>query len=207
MKILIFGATGTIGRELVTQALEKGHTVTAFVRDQSKLAINHASLKFIEGDVMDTAPVDQAVVDHDAVLVALGAGMSGQVRSTGTCNIVRAMQESDVRRLVCLSSLGVGDSCDNLNFFWKYIMFGMLLRAAYADHISQEDYVIHSGLDWTIVRPAAYTDGKRTGSYKHGFPGTEKGLKLKISRADVADFILTQLVDDSYLRMTPGVSY
>ena len=207
MKVLIFGATGTIGRELVTQALEMGHSVTGVARDPSKLAISHASLEMIEGDVMDLAPVDRAVAGHDAVLVALGAGSKGQVRSTGTRNIIQAMQKSGVRRLVCLSTLGVGDSRGNLNFLWKYVMFGMLLRAAFADHVSQEDHVIRSGLDWTIVRPAAYTDGERTGNYRHGFPATEKRLKLKISRADVSDFILTQLADDSYIRMTPGVSY
>jgi putative NADH-flavin reductase len=207
MKILIFGATGTIGRELVTQALELGHTVTAFARDPSKLAISNANLQIFEGDVMDSASVDRVVVGHEAVLIALGAGISGQVRSTGTRNIIKAMQNSGVRRLICLSSLGVGDSRGNLNFFWKYLMFGMLLRAAFADHISQEDHVIGSGLDWTIVRPAAYTDGERTGSYRHGFPGTEKGLKLKISRADVAEFVLNQLTDNSYIRMTPGISY
>ena len=207
MKVLIFGATGTVGRELVTQALEMGHTVTAFARDPSKLAIGHASLEIIEGDVMDSAAVDRAVAGHDAVLIALGAGSKGQVRSTGTRNIIQAMQKSGTRRLVCLSTLGVGDSRGNLNFLWKYIMFGMLLRAAFADHVTQEDDVIRSGLDWTIVRPAAYTDGERTGDYRHGFPATEKGLKLKISRADVADFVLTQLANDSYIRMTPGVSY
>ena len=206
MKVLIFGATGTVGRELVTQGLEKGHIVVAFVRDPSKLAISHANLEIIEGDVLDSAAVDLAVAGHDAVLIALGAGSKGQVRSTGTRNIIQAMQKSGARRLVCLSTLGVGDSNGNLNFFWKYIMFGMLLRAAFADHVSQEDQVIRSGLDWTIVRPAAYTDGERTGNYRHGFPATEKGLKLKISRADVADFVLAQLTDDSYIRMTPGVS-
>ena len=207
MKVLIFGATGTVGRELVTQALEMGHTVTAFARDPSKLAISHASLEIIEGDVMDSAAVDRAVAGHDAVLIALGAGSKGQVRSTGTRNIIQAMQKSGTRRLVCLSTLGVGDSRGNLNFLWKYVMFGMLLRAAFADHVSQEDHVIRSGLDWTIVRPAAYTDGERTGDYRHGFPATAKALKLKISRADVADFVLTQLADNSYVHMTPGVSY
>jgi len=207
MKVLIFGATGTVGRELVTQALEMGHTVTAFARDPSKLEIKHPSLEIIEGDVMDSALVDRAVAGHDAVLVALGAGIKGQVRSTGTRNIIQAMQKSGTRRLVCLSTLGVGDSRGNMNFLWKYVMFGMLLRAAFADHVSQEEHVIRSGLDWTIVRPAAYTDGERTGNYRHGFPATAKSLKLKISRADVADFVLTQLADDSYIRMTPGVSY
>jgi uncharacterized protein YbjT (DUF2867 family) len=159
MKILIFGATGTIGRELVTQALELGHTVTAFARDPSKLAISNANLQIFEGDVMDSASVDRVVVGHEAVLIALGAGISGQVRSTGTRNIIKAMQNSGVRRLICISSLGVGDSRGNLNFFWKYLMIGMLLRAAFADHISQEDHVIASGLDWTIVRPAGLKRG------------------------------------------------
>ncbi len=207
MKVLIFGATGTVGRELVTQAFEMGHTVTAFARDPSKLEINHPSLEIIEGDVMDPALVDRTVVGHDAVLVALGAGIKGQVRSTGTRNIIQAMQRNNVRRLVCLSTLGVGDSRVHLNLYWKYIMFGMLLRAAFADHVAQEEYVIQSGLDWTIVRPAAYTDGERTGNYRHGFPATAKGLKLKISRADVADFVLAQLTDNSYVHKTPGVSY
>jgi len=104
---------------------------------------------------------------------------------------VQAMQRNGVRRLVCLSTLGVGDSRANMNFYWKYIMFGMLLHGAFADHVSQEKHVIRSGLDWTIVRPATYTDGERTGNYRHGFSATAKALKLKISRADVAGFVLT----------------
>ena len=147
------------------------------------------------------------MVGHDAVLVALGAGIKGQVRSTGTRNIIQAMQRNGVRRLVCLSTLGVGDSRVHMNFYWKYIMFGMLLRGAFADHVSQEEHVIRSELDWTIVRPAAYTDGEHAGNYRHGFPATAKELKLKISRADVADFVLTQLADNNYVHMTPGISY
>jgi len=95
----------------------------------------------------------------------------------------------------------------SLNVFWKIIMFGFLLRRAYADHVSQEDCVKQSQLDWTIVRPAAFTDGDRTGKYRHGFSGTDKALKLKISRADVADFMLKQLTDRTYLYKTPGLSY
>ena len=207
MKVLIFGATGTVGRELVTQALEMGHTVTAFARNTSKLVVKHPSLEIIEGDVMHSSLVDQSVTGHDAVLVALGAGMKGRVRSMGTRNIIQAMQEKNVRRLICVSTLGVGDSRVHLDFFWKYIMFGMLLRAAFADHVAQEEHVIRSSLDWTIVRPAAYTGGQRTENYRHGFSPTAKGLKLKISQADVAHFVVRQLTDDSYVHKTPGVSY
>jgi uncharacterized protein YbjT (DUF2867 family) len=86
-------------------------------------------------------------------------------------------------------------------------MFGLLLRQAYADHVLQEEYVMKSDLDWTIIRPAAFTDGPRTGVYQHGFSGAAEGLTLKISSADVADFLLWQLAEDTYLHKTPGLSY
>ncbi|MDQ3658237.1 MAG: SDR family oxidoreductase [Actinomycetota bacterium] len=207
MKVLIFGATGSVGSHLVEQALGQGHDVTTFVRDPAKLGDARAEVRILRGDVMDAAAVEGAVAGQDAVLCSLGAGRKGEVRSAGTLNIVRAMKKEGVRRLVCQTTLGVGDSSGNLNFFWKHIMFGLLLREAFADHERQEDYVRQSGLDWTLVRPGAFADGKRTGVYRHGFPGTEKGISLKISRADVADFMLKQLVDDTYVRATPGLSY
>jgi putative NADH-flavin reductase len=207
MKVAIFGSTGTIGLQLVEQALEYGHIVTVFVREPSKLITKHANMKVIQGDVMDFASVEQAVAGQDAVLCSLGAGSKGSVRSEGTRNIVGAMEKAGVRRFICLSTLGVGDSWGNLSFFWKYIMFSGLLRHAYADHVLQEDCVKQSHLDWTIVRSGAFTNGQRTGVYRHGFPGTDKTRKLEISRADVADFMLKELNDDTYLRMTPGLAY
>lgn len=207
MKLLIFGSTGSIGRHLVNQALEQGHSVTAFARDAAKVDITHDNLQVALGDVMDPASVEKAVHGHEAVLCSLGAGRKGTVRSEGTRNIIDAMEKVGVKRFICQSTLGVGDSRGNLNFFWKYIMFGFLLRPAYADHVSQESFVRQSSLDWTIVRPGAFSDGERTGRYRHGFPGTDKGTKLSISRADVADFMLKQLNDDTYLHKTPGLSY
>jgi len=207
MKLLIFGSTGSIGCQLVKQALEQGHTVTAFARDPAKFDIKHTNLQVVQGDAMDLASVEKAVQDQEAVLCSLGAGRKGTVRSEGTRNIIRAMEKAGVRRLICQTTLGVGDSRGNLDFFWKYIMFGMFLRPMYADHVLQENYVKQSRLDWTIVRPGAFTDGNRTGEYRHGFPGTDKTTKLKISRADVADFMLKQLTDDTYLHKTPGLSY
>lgn len=207
MNVLIIGSTGTIGRELVKQALASGHAVTAFVRDPAKLQIADQKLTVARGDVMDQASIEQVMPGKDAVLCALGAGAKGGVRAAGTLNIIEVMQKCGVRRLACLSSLGVGESRANLNFLWKHIMFGLLLRRAFADHVAQERHVKESGLDWTLVRPGAYTDGERTGDYRHGFPPTATDLKLKISRADVADFMLNQLTDDHYIHMTPGISY
>ena len=207
MRLIIFGSTGSVGRLLVEQALQDNHVVTAFLRDPGKLTITHTNLKIIRGDVLDYQSVEKAMKNQEVVLCTLGAGSKGTVRAEGTRNIVRAMESNGVKRLICQSTLGAGNSKANLNFFWKHIMFGMLLKQAYMDHELQENYVIQSKLDWTIVRPAAFTDGSRTGNYRHGFGPHEKGLTLKISRADVADFILNQVAQNTYLRKTPGQSY
>ncbi len=207
MNVIIFGATGTLGRHLVTNALQTGHHVTAFARRPDALDISHPSLTRVAGDVLDRDAVAAAIPGHDAVLIALGSGRKGGVRADGTQHVIEAMKQAGLSRLICLSTLGAGDSRPLLNFFWKRIMFGMLLAPAYADHQAQEALVRKSGLDWTIVRPGAFSDGPATGDYRHGFPATAKNLALKISRADVAGFMVRQLQDMSYLRQTPGLSY
>lgn len=209
MKLTIFGATGTVGRQVVAQALDQGHWVTAFARQPTKLDIQHPRLQLVQGDVMDLPTVKQAVQGQDAVVCVLGSGkkLTGTVRSEGTRQIIRAMEQTGVRRLICQSTLGAGDSWGSLNFYWKYIMFGLILKNVFADHEKQENYVRQSQLDWTIVRPGAFADGAYTGHYRHGFPGTDKTSQLKISRADVADFILKQLADQTYLYKTSSLSY
>lgn len=207
MKIIVFGATGTIGQHVIQQAISGGHEVTAFARDTSKITLNHLKLVKVAGDVMNPESVNTIMPGHDVVIVVLGAGRKGGVRAVGTRNVINAMKAHGLKRLICQSSLGVGDSRVNLNFFWKYIMFGLLLRPAYADHELQEQYVRESELDWTIVRPGAFCDGKRTGNYHHGVLGIETNLALKVSRADVADFLLKQVSDLRYLHQSPGLSY
>ena len=207
-KLLIFGATGGTGRELVKQALEQGYMVTAFVRNPSKLGIEHKNLNTFQGDVTDFEAVKRAVKDCEAVLSALGAPakVKDNVRSNGTRNIIRAMEENGIKRFVCMTTLGIGDSREILPFYFKYLIVPFILKDAFADSERQENLIMQSNLDWTIVRPANLTDGERTGTYQHGF-GTDARTKIKISRADVADFMLKQLNDDKYLRKTPGISY
>lgn len=209
MKLLIFGSTGGTGRQLVEQALEQGHQVTAFVRDPAKLNLHHPHLKLVQGDVLDPSSVERAVQGQEVVVCALGTGhkLTGTIRSEGTQQIIQAMEKAGVRRLICQSTLGAGDSWGSLNFFWKFFMFGFLLRTVLADHEHQENAVRHSCLDWTLIRPGSLVDGARTGQYQYGFPGTDRTTKLKISRADVADFILKQLVDDSFIHKAPSLSY
>lgn len=209
MKLLIFGSTGGTGRELLEQALQQGHYVSAYVRNPAKLKdIRHSRLRVVRGDVLDPAVVENTVAGQEAVLSTIGAGAKRTtLREDGTRNIVEAMEKAGVRRLICQSSLGVGDSRANLPFFTKYIIVSIFLRHAFADHERQETIVKQSSLAWTIVRPPHLTDGPRTGVYRHGFTTADKRIKGKISRADVADFMLTQLTDDTYLHQTPGLSY
>lgn len=205
MHITVFGATGSIGRLLVTHALEAGHDVTAFTRDASRVTVSHDRLEVVEGDVTDPAGCLPAVKGADAVVVALGAGRKGEVRTAGTRAVVEAMTQSGGGRLVCQSTLGVGSSRANLDLLWKYVMFGLLLRPAYADHVGQERVVEESDLAWTIVRPSAFVD-ESPGPVRHGFDGSESGLLLKIGRADLAAFLLAQVEDETYLCRSVSVS-
>lgn len=210
MRITVLGATGTVGRVVVEQALADGHQVVALVRDASRVDPahrDHAGLELVTGDATDHDDVACAVKGSDAVVVALGAGRGGGVREAGTRAAVAAMRETGVDRLVCVSTLGAGDSRANLDFVWKRVMFGLVLRKAYADHQRQEQVVRDSGLSWTLVRPGAFTDGPRTGDYRHGFGPDARGLALKISRADVADFVVRELGLGRYVHAAAALSY
>lgn len=208
MKVIVFGATGTIGRLTVERMLADGHDVTAFARQPQKLDITSRNLSLFAGDATDPAQVAEAVKGHEAVVIAIGAGMSRSslIRSQGTMNVIQAMQEHGVKRLIVQSTLGAHDSWGNLNFFWKRIMFGALLRPVFKDHELQEQLVRASGLDWTIVRPSAFTDDPARGTFQVGFDGKERNLSLKIPRGDVAAFLTKQLADRTFRRQAVAIS-
>ncbi len=209
MKLVIFGATGKVGRNLVRQAIKEGHEVTAFVRNPDRLGNIDANLRVVKGDVLDPAAVRDAVRDQDGVLCALGMPLFNNdgLRAKGTEIIVRIMKETGVKRLVCLSGLGAGDSWDVLPFHYKFLIFPLMMRRVYADHERQEDIVRKSTLDWIIVRPGNLIEGDETGRYRHGFTAKDEKPKLKISYADVADFMLKQSGDNTYLHQAPCLSY
>ncbi len=209
-KIIVFGPTGSVGQHVVSQALQTENHITVFCRNKLNLQLtDHPNLSIIEGDVYNKEEVTNALIGQQIVIIALGSGKSRKstVRSEGTKNIIAGMKKNAVTRLICQTTLGNGDSLKNLNFFWKYVMFGWFLKQVFLDHELQEKYVRDSDLNWTIVRPGAFTDGEKTGNYKHGFSPDDRTLKLKISRADVADFILKQTISENYLLKTPGISY
>lgn len=207
MRVVVFGATGTVGKLAVEQLLKEGHEVTAFARHPEKLELEDDNLHLAAGDAMDAQAVKRAVDGQDAAVITIGAGMSRKslIRSQGTLNVIQAMQALGVRRLIVQSTLGARESWGNLNFFWKRIMFGALLRPVFLDHELQERLVEASGLDWTIVRPSAFTDEPATGDFKVGF-GADTILQLKIARADVAAFLTRQLSDPRFMRRAVGIS-
>ena len=199
MNLAIFGATGKTGLELVKQALEHGHTVTAFVRDPDRLAIENKRLTIVVGDVFEPSNVTQAIQGQDAVICALGAGNDMKkttVRTIGTINIIKGMQENNVKRLLVVTAMGVGDSWDTLSLLNKFF-FAVLLKSSREDHEAQEAAVIDNGLDWTIVRPSGLTDTPRTGVYEVGENILAK--TSRISRADVADLILKELEQNALI--------
>ena len=110
MKVIVFGATGTVGRLAVEELLKAGHSVTAFARAPQKLGQTNPKLRLVAGDAMRQSDVSAAVLGQDAVVVTLGAGMSRKstIRSQGTMNIIKAMQAHGVRRLIAQSTLGNG---------------------------------------------------------------------------------------------------
>ncbi len=209
-KILIIGATGGTGRQLVLQALERGFSVTALVRDSAKLGIEQPNLRIVQGDVLDYASVESAVQGQEAVISALGHKKyfgPSRILSEGTKNILRAMEGEDVWRFICQTSLGIGDSAGLMGLYYTFIVVPFVVPFYFWDKTKQEQLIAASKLDWVIVRPGQLTNGERRGSYRHGANIGNYISTVSISRSDVADFILNQLTEDTYLGMAPGISY
>jgi putative NADH-flavin reductase len=208
-RVLVVGATGGTGRQLVAQALERGFAVTALVRDPARLAVVHPRLTVMRGDVLDQTSVDAAVRGQEAVVSALGHKRyypPNRILSEGTRNLLRAMETHGVHRFVCETSLGVGDSAGRLGMYYTFFTIPVVLPFYYWDKTRQEQLIAASRVEWVIVRPGLLNNGAKRGRYRHGRVGSFLWT-VRISRADVADFMLNQLSSDTYLRTAPGVCW
>jgi putative NADH-flavin reductase len=208
VKLAVFGAAGRTGLQLVEQALSQGHDVTAVAR-RPPAAPQHERLSWRAGDVLDAQAVKAATVGQDAVLCAIGTANVPDTRvlSDGTANIVAGMREAGVRRLVLETTLGVGDSRAQAGFFYIHVLVPLAFRHAFVDKHRQEDVVRKSGLDWVIVRATRLSNGPRTGRYRVGTQLSLSPFTAHVSRADVADFMLKQVSDPSWLGQAVGISY
>ena len=208
MNLLIIGATGGTGRQLVTQALERGHQVTALVRRPPRAAPRPA-LTPVVGDVLDPGSLDRAIHGQEAVLSALGHKRwlaPSRILSEGTRNLIAAMTRHGVQRFVCETALGISDAWWQMGLYYTLFVRPVILPFYFRDKVRQEAVIRASGLAWTIVRPGMLTNGPPRGRYRHG-PRVGHWLwTVRISRADVAAFMLDQLTDRRYVRATVGVA-
>ena len=205
MKVLVLGATGGTGRLIVRDAVAKGHSVVALVR--SKASADLPGARMIEGDARDGAILAHAMDGCDAVVSALGTGMGRRkvdLLTVATRAMIRAMTRNGVRRLVCVSALGVGDSRGHGGFVFDRLFQPLLLSEAYKDKEGQEAAIRASALDWVVVRPAMLTNDTARGSVRAftDLVGVNGG---KVARADVARFVVDQLTTDTWLRRTPVI--
>ena len=170
-RVLIVGATGGTGRQLVAQALERGFMVTALVRDPSRLPVDHPRLRVVRGDVMDATSVEAAMQNQDVVLSALGHRRyfyPTRILSQGTSNILRAMETCHVGRMVCQTSLGIGDSVGRMGLYYTFLVIPLILPFYFWDKTRQERIIARSSVDWVLVRPAALTNGSKRGRIRQG---------------------------------------
>lgn len=198
MNILVIGAGGKTGRAVVEQAVAAGHEVTAFVHHADEYDV--ANVRVVEGDATDSAAIDAAVRGQDAVVDTVGGKTPDKettLESGAASAIVAAMKRYDVRRLVVTSTLGVGDSKENAPSDVLELV-STFLRGAVKDKTAMEAAVKSSGLDWVILRPAILTDEPATGNVQVFDP--ESGEKAhKLTRADLASFVIAQLSSDEHL--------
>ncbi len=204
MRLLVFGASGKTGRELVRQALERGHSIDAVVRLPNALDAQ-PGLTVIQGDVADAALINRAVPEHDAVVSTLGVATPlrhDPAVIAGIANIVRAMEAEGVRRLLYLSFIGVRESRRAVGVVLRYVV-PIPLREEIADHEAKERLIKASTLDWTIVRPPKLTNGPWTGRYRAGEAIRTRVPVPTLSRADTADFMLRELEHPTFVKGTP----
>jgi putative NADH-flavin reductase len=212
MNLTIFGATGGVGTQLVTQALQRGHMVTAVVRDPARLSITSPALTVsaVPGLEQPDA-LRPAIQGRDAVLSAVGprGRKDGPVASTSTRAILSAMQATGVRRLVAVSALPVGPVPEGESAFNRWLMLPVVsavLRTVYADLAAMEAELRNSHTDWTVVRPPRLLDKPLTGTYRTAL-GANVPRAMTISRADVAHAMLDALEQPATIRQPVGLAY
>jgi putative NADH-flavin reductase len=206
MRILIIGASKGIGLETTRQSLAAGYDVRALARSASSINLHDARLEKVPGDALNQHDVEGALAGVDAVIVTLGVGLGELAKpvhlfSDATRVLIAAMKVKEVNRLICVTGFGAGDSHASIGLLQR-VPFQIVFGRAYDDKSRQEQLIKESGLHWTIVRPGVLTNGLRTGRYKVLREPSEWRNGI-ISRSNVADFLVKQIDDRTFISGTP----
>jgi len=206
MRVLIVGASNGIGLETTRQAVDAGHDVRALARSATAIAISNPSLEMMRGNALKTEDVKAALVGMDVVIQTLGVGLGELFRpvhlfSDATRVLIAAMKRQDIKRLICVTGFGAGDSRASISCLQR-LPFQIVFGRAYDDKSLQEQLIKESELDWTIARPGVLTSGPRTGQYQILSESSQWRNGI-ISRADVAEFLVRQIGDQTYIRKAP----
>jgi putative NADH-flavin reductase len=209
-KILVFGATGGTGKLVVEKALERGHRVTAVARSPGTLTAWHQNLEIVKGDVFQPNTFENAMKEKDAVVSCLGIRnrKPTTIYSEGVGNLIAAMQKDNVNRIICLSATGVivpPKGSRIMKFVVKNIL-QRLFKHSYADMMMMEKMLAETGLDWTVIRPPWLRDTTYTGKYRTCINEHLRNPS-KISRADLADYIMNHLTDEKTFKARVEISY
>jgi uncharacterized protein YbjT (DUF2867 family) len=209
MKVLVLGATGGTGRQIVSEVCTRRHSVVALVRSVAK-AGDLPGAQLVEGDARDAQTLAGALQDCSGVISSLGTPMSPfrevTLLSTATRALVDAMVRQSVRRLVCITGLGAGDSRGHGGLFFDRVFMPLFLRKVYEDKNRQEDIVRSSDLDWVLVRPVVLNDKPSRGKVE-ALTDLSKVHGGTIARRDVARFVVDQLTSDAWLHQTPLIRW
>jgi len=206
MQIALLGATGQTGQLLLNQALAAGHTVTALVRTPSKVTVQSANLKLVQGDVLQVDDVTKALAGQDIVISVIGARTlkPDTICTDSARNVLAAMKTQQVNRFICISGAGLHD---NAGFIIQDVVCPLTLKNVYADAVSQDQLIMHSGVDWTIVRPYRLTKGTEPTHYQVADKPFHSPIVLRwTSRADVADFMVHEAENSAYQQKIAFVS-
>ena len=199
-RVLIMGASKGVGLETVQKAIDSRYLVRAFARSAYDIGINHPELEKFRGNALDRADVCEALKDVDVVVQSLGVGLSElfapvSLFSEATKLLLPAMKSSGVKRLICITGFGAGDSSQSISAFQR-LPFDAVFGRAYADKTLQEQLIKSSELDWTIVRPGVLTGNFCAGNYQ-AFEQPKDWRNGIIARSDVADFCIKQMTNSA----------
>ena len=209
MKLLIIGASRGIGEALLQEALKESHQVRVLARNPEKIETVVEGLEVVKGDVRDLEAVSSAVRNMDVVCSCIGVPITFKavdLFAVAARNLVQAIEHQQGLKLIAVTGIGAGDSKGHGGFLYDRIFKPLFLRTIYDDKDREEEIIMASAIDWLIVRPAGLTNGPRTGKYRV-VTNLEGTVATRISRRDVADFILSEMVKPTQFGKTPLITY